>query len=543
MSCEVKTYLDEKKADTLKEAAVLADDYVLTHKGVFNQRTPTVTHLDQRASPFVPSNHGQRQNNVRGSGKNQQLNARDRRRNSPFPAGPECYYCKKKGHVMADCWHLKNANSGTLRPTMMTVRDQSSLSRIKLGISSNPVELNRAMDEYTPFISKLFIHALGSKDWIPITILRNTGANQSLLLESSLPQSAVTSTGTSTLIQGVELETVSVPLHKVILNCNIVCGPVILRVRHSLPVTRIDLILGNNLTGEKVTSVPYMLNSPEEIQDNTDEVMVYPACAITRAMTKQAQVDQSESQSLREKAVNEIDGGDQLDLADTFIAHDRELTAERHELGQDGLAQGENNQTQDMENPGVGAIGKEGLIELQEWETTLSHIREQVVSEPEAAPTQVGYYKKSGVLMSRWRPLDDEGSETWRAVHQIVVPRQYQNEVLRLAHENPLAGHLGINKTYRKVFEHFYWPGLRKDAVKFCTTCHTCQMIGKPNQCNQVAPLIPIPAMEEPSSRVIVDCVGPLPKAKSGNKYLLTIMCSSTRFPEAIPLTLYDPNY
>ena len=37
-------------------------------------------------------------------------------------------------------------------------------------------------------------------------------------------------------------------------------------------------------------------------------------------------------------------------------------------------------------------------------------------------------------------------------------------------------------------------------------------------------------------SRVLIDCVGPLPKSKSGNEYLLTIMCTSTRFPEAIPL-------
>ena len=44
---------------------------------------------------------------------------------------------------MADCWHLKNANSGTPRPAMMTVQDQSSLSRVKLGISSNPAELNK----------------------------------------------------------------------------------------------------------------------------------------------------------------------------------------------------------------------------------------------------------------------------------------------------------------------------------------------------------------------------------------------------------------
>ena len=35
---------------------------------------------------------------------------------------------------------------------------------------------------------------------------------------------------------------------------------------------------------------------------------------------------------------------------------------------------------------------------------------------------------------------------------------------------------------------------------------------------------------------MIVDCVSPLPKTRSENQYLLTIMCASTRFPEAIPL-------
>ena len=37
-------------------------------------------------------------------------------------------------------------------------------------------------------------------------------------------------------------------------------------------------------------------------------------------------------------------------------------------------------------------------------------------------------------------------------------------------------------------------------------------------------------------SPVIIDCVRRLPKTKSGCEYILTIMCSTTRFPEAIPL-------
>ena len=77
---------------------------------------------------------------------------------------------------------------------------------------------------------------------------------------------------------------------------------------------------------------------------------------------------------------------------------------------------------------------------------------------------------------------------------------------------------------------------MRRDVSQYCKTCHTCQLVGKPNQTIPVAPLHPIPAFEEPFSRIIIDCVGPLPKTKSGNEYLLTVMCASTRFPEAIPL-------
>lgn len=47
-----------------------------------------------------------------------------------------------------------------------------------------------------------------------------------------------------------------------------------------------------------------------------------------------------------------------------------------------------------------------------------------------------------------------------------------------------------------------------------------------------LAPLEPVPAIREPFEHVFVDCVGPLPR----NQFLQTMMCSSTRYPEAIPL-------
>ena len=172
----------------------------------------------------------------------------------------------------------------------------------------------------------------------------------------------------------------------------------------------------------------------------------------------------------------------------------------------------------------------------QENDPELRELAKDVVSNEDITTTPECFFMQSGILMRKWRPRSAPATDEWRTVYQIVVPKKKQKDVLSIAHESALAGHLGVNKTYHRVLTHFYWPKLRKDVVEYCRSCHVCQVAGKPNQKIPKAPLIPIPAFSEPFSRVIVDCVGPLPKTKDGNQYLLTIMCASTRFPEAIPL-------
>ena len=109
--------------------------------------------------------------------------------------------------------------------------------------------------------------------------------------------------------------------------------------------------------------------------------------------------------------------------------------------------------------------------------------------------------------------------------------------------DDDVAGYLGISRIYYKVLNHFYWPGLRGDTKLYCKTSHSCQLMGKPIKKPPVAPLKPIPVMEEPFSCIIVDFLVPLPKTRSGNHYLLTVMCASTWYPDAIPLrTIKAPN-
>ena len=185
---------------------------------------------------------------------------------------------------------------------------------------------------------------------------------------------------------------------------------------------------------------------------------------------------------------------------------------------------------------GHDTLSKSQLIQEQQTDPEISKLIFRALPEDEISQVPMCYYIKNGIFMRKWRPYDVSADDEWAVYHQIVVPKSYRHEILSIAHESPMSGHLGINKTYHKISNHFYWPGLKSDVSKYCKTCHTCQMVGKPNQTIPKAQLKPIPAFDEPFSRILIDCVGPLPRTKSGNEYLLTIMCTSTRFPEAIPL-------
>lgn len=188
-------------------------------------------------------------------------------------------------------------------------------------------------------------------------------------------------------------------------------------------------------------------------------------------------------------------------------------------------------------SPSDGAlpVTRERLIAAQRAGPTLQKCFSSVVSNGKASGEKVTYLLDKEVLVRRWSPLTSTDSD-WDAVYQVAVPSENRQHVLTVANESQWSGHLGVTKTYRLILKHFFWPGLKSEVAKFCHGCHVCQITGKTNQPIPPAPLHPIPVIGEPLEHVIIDCVGTLPRTKSGNQYLLTVMCAATRFPEAIPL-------
>ena len=98
-----------------------------------------------------------------------------------------------------------------------------------------------------------------------------------------------------------------------------------------------------------------------------------------------------------------------------------------------------------------------------------------------------------------------------------------------LVHASPMAGHLGVNKTYEKILTHFYWPKLRK------AWCHSLLQdvshLSSNGQTKSAAAMKPIPVCVESFNDIQYSSTvwGPLPKTKSGNKFLFTIMCAFSR--------------
>lgn len=85
------------------------------------------------------------------------------------------------------------------------------------------------------------------------------------------------------------------------------------------------------------------------------------------------------------------------------------------------------------------------------------------VSQEVAKKEKTAYFVDDGLLMRKWCANDADGD--WSSAFQIVVPVEYRAQVLRLAHDHQLAGHLGVTKTYDRILLNFFLARFKKRCV------------------------------------------------------------------------------
>ena len=178
-------------------------------------------------------------------------------------------------------------------------------------------------------------------------------------------------------------------------------------------------------------------------------------------------------------------------------------------------------------------VNKTILIDLQGKDNTLAKYFQMA---------KTGKVLRSGKNNSATFVIDDgllkrtyASSKYIEALEQIVVPVSLRQHILKVAHDGVMAGHLGSGKTSNRIFQHFYWPDLDNDVIRYCRSCDICQRTIPKGRVGK-APLGTMPIISQPFSRIALDLVGPLPITSQGNRYILTVVDYSSRYPEAVPL-------
>ena len=451
---DIRSHLDEQKVEELEKAAIMADDYALTHKMSSKSGNP-------------------QQKRYHGSGYRENIsrNADDRKRQGKStenvglvskvePLKPiSCGHCGKPGHIITNCWKLggktpcehcgrfnhksedcriaKNKLQKEVKPTGLTslkglkvspfnesenskgvkvkpLIDRNSFVEKNKGIKVNPLHNDKSciedeispntesdyMENYKPFISEGVVSLVGDENSSQkVKILRDTGATQSLMLDSVLPLTENSFTGANVLISGVEMGVLEVPLHEVNIKSSLINGNIVIGMRPSLPVEGISLILGNDLAGEKVMVDPRVVEKPRD-DERTEKLAekfpgIFPASVVTRSM-------KAKKEAIKEQ------GKEEIGLSGTFLENiDVKFEERNKEKAEKALMRNESRNVKDnipekQESESRSVISRQNLIEEQSNDKELLDLFKIALTPVEAEKVSVGYLIRDNIMMRKW---------------------------------------------------------------------------------------------------------------------------------------------
>jgi len=176
---------------------------------------------------------------------------------------------------------------------------------------------------------------------------------------------------------------------------------------------------------------------------------------------------------------------------------------------------------------------KEGYSQDEYFEKIIDCMKKRNVHGDHVVPKEMKF------LMERFIWEDDVGLlfkvlETKRV---LCIPRVGRLVVDRLfeAHDTPIGGHLGRDKTLANVAKKFFWPGMVKDVDDYVKSCENCQR----NKGCKRAPLgllYPHERPQRPWEKISMDFIVQLPKTKVGNfDAILTVVDAYSKRMHFIP--------
>ncbi|KAK7105148.1 hypothetical protein V1264_016564 [Littorina saxatilis] len=185
----------------------------------------------------------------------------------------------------------------------------------------------------------------------------------------------------------------------------------------------------------------------------------------------------------------------------------------------------------------TAVVDRDRLIQLQEADLTLTKYRSRPVKEMTKGEGTVHFEVKAKIL---YRVFQHPRVNGGKPLRQVLVPQPLRRQVMGVAHDSIMGGHLGVKKTSDRIQAAFYWPGLHADVTRFCRSCDICQKTIPRGRVPKV-PLQKMPLIDRPFKRVAIDLIGEIkPPSEAGHRWVLTLVDYATRYPEAVPLKKID---
>lgn len=171
-------------------------------------------------------------------------------------------------------------------------------------------------------------------------------------------------------------------------------------------------------------------------------------------------------------------------------------------------------------------------ITTEDWISTVQSSDEEIkrikeILEDPNTPNVTKTYKEYTVKNGRVFRLVENGDTRW------VVPRSVRWQLMKANHDD--VGHFGFDKTLERIRSKFWFPKMRRFIKKYVTACLECAHHKLPSGSKE-GQLHPIPKINIPFHTLHADHLGPFPRSKRGNIYILVIVDSFTKFVSLYPV-------
>ena len=117
------------------------------------------------------------------------------------------------------------------------------------------------------------------------------------------------------------------------------------------------------------------------------------------------------------------------------------------------------------------------------------------------------------------------------------LPRALWTRTIQYVHR--VGAHMGRDSTYQRIARTFFWPAMKRTVADVVRACAVCQTKGNHPPKDQKHTLT---STQDGYAfqRISIDFVGPFPISTRGNRYILTVKDTFTRWIEAFPVANAD---